>query len=361
MGSRDLSLYIGPIEMGSQIEASEGTTELVVRETTTAGVRYLDDTERSPDCIVTDHDPPERDCFELLDAVSPEIPVVLAPNGGNSSVATRGLRAGVATYLDPTTLDDGPAALAAAVDRLVDEPPQQAHEAGSGDERIERFTNIVSHELRSPIQTAKSGIDLAKTQCESRYLDNVEETIDQMDELIDNLLDDIKHGETTVEIEAVDLAVVVEEAWPEQTTATLSVESELPTIEAEHTRLRQLLDNLFRNSVEHGSTSSQRENRADDSIQHGGDGITVRVGRIDPPERSDHTDSIGLYIGDDGSGIDPDHREEVFEYGYSGSTDGTGFGLAIVDEIVDAFDWEIDVTESPNGGARFELQNIKEI
>ena len=344
MGSRDLSLYIGPMETGSQIEASEGTPQLVVRETTTAGQRYLDDAERSPDCIVTDHDPPERDCFELLDAVSPEVPVILAPNGGNSSLATRGLEAGAVTYLDPTTVDDGPAALAAAIDRIVHSRSQQSHAADSSDERIERFTSIVSHELRSPIQTAKSGIDLAKTQCDSSYLDNVEKTIDQMDELIDNLLDDIKHGETAVEMEAVDLGAVVEAAWPEGTTATLSVETDLPTIEAEHTRLRQLLNNLFRNSV-----------------VHSGDGTIVRLGVIDTPGESAHDDSISLYVADDGPGIDPDHREEIFEYGYSGSADGTGFGLAIVTEIVDAFDWEIEMTDSRNGGARFELHNVKKV
>ena len=343
MGSRDLSLYIGPTSMGSQLEAAVENTQLVVKETTTAAMNYLDDTETNPVCVVTDHDPPQRDCFELLEVVPPELPVVLAPNEGTSSVATRGLQAGAVTYLDPTTVDDGAAALAAEVDRIAANRSRQPAATDRSDERIERFTSIVSHELRSPIQTAKSGIDLAKTQCNSEYLDNVEETIDRMDELIDNLLDDIKYGETAVEMGAVDLAAVVEEAWPDESTATLSVESDLPTIEAEHTRLRQLFNNLFRNSM-----------------QHGGDGISVRIGQIDPPDDAGGDDTIGLYIADDGQGIDADHRGEIFEYGYSGSADGTGFGLAIVTEIVDAFGWEIDVTESHTGGARFELYNIKE-
>jgi len=346
MGSRDLSLYIGPKGMGSQIEAAGGRTRLVVKETTAAGVGFLDD-ETSPDCIVTDHDPPERDCFELLEAVPPGLPVVIAPSSGSSSLATRGLRAGAETYLDPTTLDDGPAAIATEIDRITAERYRN-------DDRIERFSSIVSHELRSPIQTVKSGLDLARTECDSHYLDNVEETIDQLDQLIDNLVDELKHDEIAVETDAVDLAAVVEEAWGDRTTATLSVESELPTIEAERSRLRQLLDNLFRNSVEHGSTHNRTQSG------DGGDGTTVRIGVIESQDGPGSDDTIGLYIADDGPGVEPDRRDEIFEYGYTGSANGTGFGLAIVSEIVEAFGWEITVTDSRDGGARFELHEVKE-
>jgi signal transduction histidine kinase len=45
----------------------------------------------------------------------------------------------------------------------------------------------------------------------------------------------------------------------------------------------------------------------------------------------------------------------VFEYGVSGSDDGTGFGLAIVTAIADAHDWRVSVGESRSGGARFEV------
>ena len=36
--------------------------------------------------------------------------------------------------------------------------------------------------------------------------------------------------------------------------------------------------------------------------------------------------------------------------------EGTGFGLAIVRQIVEAHDWSITVTDSESGGARFEIQ-----
>jgi signal transduction histidine kinase len=45
----------------------------------------------------------------------------------------------------------------------------------------------------------------------------------------------------------------------------------------------------------------------------------------------------------------------VFRRGVSTATDGTGYGLAIVAEIAEAHGWEIRLTESDAGGARFEF------
>jgi signal transduction histidine kinase len=48
----------------------------------------------------------------------------------------------------------------------------------------------------------------------------------------------------------------------------------------------------------------------------------------------------------------------VFDSGYSTSTTGTGFGLAIVERIVEAHGWTIEVTEGTAGGARFEIRGV---
>ncbi|MFB6192376.1 MAG: ATP-binding protein [Haloarculaceae archaeon] len=51
-------------------------------------------------------------------------------------------------------------------------------------------------------------------------------------------------------------------------------------------------------------------------------------------------------------------RERIFESGYSTTEDGTGFGLAIVAEIADAHGWDLRVTASEAGGARFGFEVI---
>lgn len=91
-----------------------------------------------------------------------------------------------------------------------------------------------------------------------------------------------------------------------------------------------ILANLFRNAVEHG-----------------GDDVTVRVGALAP--------GTGFYVADGGAGLPETARDETFEFGYSTAEDGTGFGLAIVTEIAEAHGWEIHVTDSEEGGARFEI------
>lgn len=67
----------------------------------------------------------------------------------------------------------------------------------------------------------------------------------------------------------------------------------------------------------------------------------------------------GFYIADNGPGIPEGERDRIFESGYSTLTKGTGFGLAIVQEIVAAHGWEISVTDSEDGGARFEIPGVE--
>lgn len=64
----------------------------------------------------------------------------------------------------------------------------------------------------------------------------------------------------------------------------------------------------------------------------------------------------GFYIEDDGEGISADEQETVLEWGHTTTSDGTGFGLAIVAEIAEAHGWEINVCTSGAGGARFEFE-----
>lgn len=76
--------------------------------------------------------------------------------------------------------------------------------------------------------------------------------------------------------------------------------------------------------------------------------MTVTVGVLQ--------DETGFFVADDGPGIPQEHRDRIFEHGFTTARDGTGFGLAIVSEIVEAHGWESAVTHSETGGARFEFR-----
>lgn len=212
-------------------------------------------------------------------------------------------------------------------------------------DRLEAFTDIVSHDLRNPLAVATGQLELARAERDSDQLDAVATALDRMGTLVDDLLVLARGDKPPEATDRVDLASAAETHWEnvEAGAATLAIESGL-TIEADRSRLGQLLENLFRNAVEHGSTGSRTE--SDDSVEHGDGAVTVAIGELD--------DGAGFYVEDDGSGIPETDREMVFESGHTTGS-GAGLGLAIVEEIATAHGWRVSVTESETGGARFEI------
>lgn len=203
------------------------------------------------------------------------------------------------------------------------------------EQRLERFTSLVSHDLRNPLSVAGGGLKLAREDCESDQLDRVAGALDRMETMIDELLTWAQMGERIESQEPVDLSTVVERCWQTVPTANAQLRSVADlTMTAERSRLRQLLENLLRNAVEHG-----------------GETVTITVDTL--------ADENGFYIGDDGPGIPDGERNDIFKSGYSREDDGTGLGLAIVREIVDAHGWDICVTDSEAGGARFEISGVE--
>ncbi|WP_424018155.1 sensor histidine kinase [Halorientalis pallida] len=205
---------------------------------------------------------------------------------------------------------------------------------GRQNERLEQFATIVSHDLRNPLGVAQKRLDLVARDCESEHLAEVERAHDRMETLIDDVLTMARVGETVEDITEVEMAAVARDAWDSVRTgdASLEVDDEL-VVACDRSRLQQLLENLFRNAVEHGSTDD------------GDDSVTVQIaGRPG-----------GFVVADDGPGIPERERDSVFEFGHSGS-DGSGVGLAIVEQIATAHGWNVSLTDDWDGGARFEFQ-----
>ncbi|MFO8114828.1 MAG: GAF domain-containing protein [Halorubrum sp.] len=209
-------------------------------------------------------------------------------------------------------------------------------------DRLEKFAGLVSHDLRNPLNVASGRLGLARGLVDDddalAELDQIGDAHDRMEQLIDDLLTLARQGRTVDGLEPVELAEAAARAWQTVDTADarLDAPDESVTVDADPERLRTLLENLFINSVEHGSTDS-RENS--DSC------VTVTVGPL----------SNGFSVADDGAGfeghVDPD---EAVEYGTSSDPHGTGFGLAIVREIAAAHGWTLTVDDVD--GARFEFR-----
>ena len=249
----------------------------------------------------------------------------------------------------PVRTGDDDVAYGMAVSKNVTEQTEQRRELERQNERLDRFASVVSHDLRNPLNVAKGRLELAGEECDSDHIDGAAAALDRSLALIDDVLTLAREGRAVGATEPVDLDAVARDSWRHVETADATLTTAVDrTIRADPTRLRRLLENLVRNSVEHGSTGSRMG--SDDAVEHTGKSVSVTVGALD--------NGAGFYVEDDGPGIPPDDRETVFEAGHSTAEGGTGFGLSIVDEIAEAHGWDVRVTEGSAGGARFEITGV---
>ena len=232
--------------------------------------------------------------------------------------------------------------------RDITEREERKRELQRQNERLEAFASTVSHDLRNPLNILQGSLQFAEETGDPEHFERCKRACDRMDRLIDEVLTLARSGEAVAELEPIDLDRLAAHAWETVDTgdATLRIETDR-TIEGDESQLRQLLENLFRNAVEHGSEDGQTG--PDDHGQTGST-VTIVVGDLD----------AGFYVEDDGSGIPDDQRDEVFEMGYSTEDDGTGFGLSIVEQIAESHGWEVTVTTGTDeGGARFEVTGVE--
>jgi len=200
--------------------------------------------------------------------------------------------------------------------------------------QLDQFASTVSHDLRNPLNVAQLRIDIERRKRDSEHLTVATASLDRMEELIDDVLSLARQARTVTDTERLSLRGVATRSWDVVRThdAALSVAGEY-AFQGDRKRVRQLFENLFRNSIEHG-----REN------------VSVAVGALPAGD--------GFFIEDDGPGIPTEHREDIFDVGYTTGADGIGLGLAIVSGVVAAHDWEIVAAASEDGGARFEIMDV---
>ena len=235
----------------------------------------------------------------------------------------------------PVTDENGRVTLLVPEGRDITELKEREAELERKNEQLEEFASVVSHDLRNPLAVASGHLELALQESDLDDLEYIKEAHDRMESLIDDLLALARQGTSVDERKVVDLDSAARSSWRNVETAgaSLRIESNA-SFEADPSRLGQLFENLFRNSVEHA-----------------GDAPTVTVGELD--------DGTGFYVEDDGPGIPPERRDRVFEAGHTTSETGTGFGLRIVERIATAHGWDITATESADGGARFEVSGVE--
>ncbi|WP_135303631.1 ATP-binding protein [Haloarcula amylovorans] len=216
--------------------------------------------------------------------------------------------------------------------RDVTERRQHKRQLERQNRRLDEFASMLAHELRNPLGIAQMYLGMAK-QGEKAAFEQITDALDRMEMMIDTLLDLARRSEAVDDTTQISLATVAKEAWRTVETANATLDCVAgESLVADADRLGVVFENLFQNAVEHG-----------------GPAVAVEVDSYDD----------GFYVADDGSGIDADQREIIFERGYSAADDGVGIGLTIVRRISEAHGWRVEVGQSDAGGARFDISGVE--
>ena len=239
---------------------------------------------------------------------------------------------------------------------------QRVPEPGSGDEvdqlaktmnrmlaRIEnaairqrQFVSDASHELRSPITAIISEAEIALTHPDKAQWEVVAQAVysegRRLERLVSDLLALAKADEGTLKAhEAVDLKkLILEKVSRLHRVNVATSQVSAVRIMGDPDQLARLIENLLSNAVRHANSK-----------------VAIALCR--------RGDRALLAVDDDGAGIKPEKREQVFdrfarlEEGRSRDAGGAGLGLAVVRAVAALHGGTATVTDSSLGGARFEV------
>jgi signal transduction histidine kinase len=213
------------------------------------------------------------------------------------------------------------------------------------DQRRRRLLADLSHELRTPLTVIRGEIEAVLDGLhDPQSLSHVVDEVDLMERLLEDLrvLTLTEAGRLQLHRETLDIEILVSDVITSFATlleshgvvTTVEIQTDLPEIEVDHHRLRQVLANLISNAAA--------------QMPEGG---SLRV------QAREEGTWLVIEVSDTGPGIPKNRLERVFErFVKSGDSSGTGLGLSIARDLVEAHGGNLDAANRPEGGARFSLR-----
>ena len=220
-------------------------------------------------------------------------------------------------------------------------------------ERLERdedqrrtLLNDVSHELRTPLSVIAGNVEAMIDGVHPADETHLTAILDEA-RVMERLIDDLRTvalseaGTLTLHKEPTDLDLLVEEvarsfegsAGSAGVTVRADVPTDLPILDVDPVRIREVLANLVANGVRHTPSG----------------GTVVVRGEV-------AGGSVVLHVTDTGPGIDPELLPHVFErFAKGAGSTGSGLGLAIARNLVVAHGGELVVEATGSAGSTFRV------
>ena len=237
-------------------------------------------------------------------------------------------------------------------DRMAARIARQIEELREKDAMRRRLVAHVSHDLRTPLASMRGYLESLKIKGDELSDDQRAEFLqialaqgERLSRLVDELFElaalDAREKEPRPEPFAPAELVhdVARKHRPAAEAGGIGIDVDVPReatfVVADVAMTERVLDNLIDNAIAHAPAGGHIELRA-----------------------SSDDERLTIAVADDGPGIPESERDDVFEAGYSTKPGGTGLGLMILQEIADAHDWELALTEGSRGGARVEVRDV---
>lgn len=216
------------------------------------------------------------------------------------------------------------------------------------DELRRSLLSAVSHDLRTPLAGAKAAVSSLRSDDvdfspddTAELLATVEESVDQLDALVDNLLDSSRLAAGAVQPQL--RPVYLEEAVPR---ALLGIGR------AGLDRVKVDVDGIVV-SADSGLLERVLANVVDNALRYGGDGpVRVTAGRVG--------DRVLIAVADEGPGIVRGAETALFapfqRLGDHDTSSGVGLGLSVARGFVEAMGGTIAAADTPGGGLTLEIE-----
>ena len=213
---------------------------------------------------------------------------------------------------------------------------------------LERFTYTVSHDLKSPLITIRGFLGFLKEDSKSNNqvrldsdIQRITDATDKMQRLLNDLLELSRVGRLVNKPREVDFNDLIAETLEllhgriSQGNVAVSVAENLPSVYGDHQRLLEVMQNLIDNAAKFmGDQPSPR----------------IEIG-----QRGEHEGMPLFYVKDNGIGIAPEFRENIFGLfnKLDARSEGTGIGLALVKRIIEFHRGAIWVESELGRGSTF--------